>query len=329
MENRNRVIRMGLTVLAWAAVLMVLQPLARVVSRPEVASFLIYLETGQVVKMELLPPQQTQPPATEATQPAQSQLLFREEDAREVEIQYFWDCAVDAQAMLLSDLRWDLTQWGPRVLIVHSHATESYTQTGQDTYTPSAPYRTLDTDHNMVRVGAELKTALEALGIGVIHDTTLHDYPAYNDSYIRSRESVEVLLEKYPSICLVLDLHRDAVELDQGKQLSTRTDVGGTPGTQLMLVVGSNAGGRVHPDWEENMALAVKLHTQLEKRYPGLCRPISVRTERFNQDLSPGALLVEVGAAGDTLEDALVSVRALAQAIGDLALGAGAADSTS
>ena len=77
------------------------------------------------------------------------------------------------------------------------------------------------------------------------------------------------------------------------------------------------------------MALATKLHAQLEIRFPGICRPISFRTERFNQDLSPGALLIEVGAAGDTLEQALVAVNALAEGIGDLAFGTVTADSTS
>lgn len=77
------------------------------------------------------------------------------------------------------------------------------------------------------------------------------------------------------------------------------------------------------------MALAVKMHALLQKQYPGLCRPISFRTERFNQDLSPGALLIEVGAAGDTLEKALVAVRALAEGIAELADGTAIGNSTS
>ena len=88
-----------------------------------------------------------------------------------------------------------------------------------------------------------------------------------------------------------------------------------------MMVVGTNASGRYHPNWQENMALATKLHVYLEKTYPGLCRPISFRTERFNQDLSTGALLVEVGAAGDSLEEALAAARLLAEGIGELAKG--------
>ena len=124
-------------------------------------------------------------------------------------------------------------------------------------------------------------------------------------------------------------LHRDAASLDSGTQLSTHATVNGKSAAQIMLVVGTNAGGRNHPKWQENMSLALKLHAQLEKQYPGLCRPMGCRTERFNQDLSPGALLVEIGAAGDTLEEALVTVEALAEAISALALGTARADSTS
>ena len=181
----------------------------------------------------------------------------------------------------------------------------------------------------MVCVGQALQAALEAKGIGVIHDKTLYDNPSYNDAYIQSRKGVQAWLEQYPSISLVIDLHRDAAGDSATGQLQTQVMIDGSPSAQLMIVVGSNAGGRQHPQWKENLALAAKLHAQLEKRFPGICRPISFRTERFNQDLSPGALLIEVGAAGDTLEEALVAVGFLAEGISDLALGTVTADSTS
>ena len=71
----------------------------------------------------------------------------------------------------------------------------------------------------------------------------------------------------------------------------------------------------MHPKWQENMSLAVKLHAQLEKTCPGICRPISLRSQRFNQDLSTGALSIEVGAAGNTRQEALGGAEILAQAI--------------
>lgn len=340
MEHERRAIRIGLTVIicALAARLAVAveQPIAEFLSKPETASFLIYLETGRVVspsvpetEPETVPAETTAPEAT--TQPlSQVQgITFAQEDAALVQVSNLCDYSVDVQALLLTDLQWDLTSAGPTVLILHSHATESYTETEQYSYQQSSAYRTLDTQYNMVRVGAALKDALEAKGIGVIHDTTLHDHPSYNDSYINSRETALRWMEEYPSISLVIDLHRDAAELSSGGQLQTQALVSGENAAQLMIVVGTDAGGRHHPGWEENMALAAKLHAQLEKRYPGICRPISFRTERFNQDLSAGALLIEVGAAGDTLEEALVAVQALAEGIGDLAAGTVTAGSTS
>lgn len=331
MNKKEHIIRWGLLLIACLLGVQLAAPVAQILAKPEVASLLVYLETGRVVKLQLEPPQETSPPetATAAPIPEREKLAFTSQDAGLIQVSYHWDCQLDVPAMLLSELKWDLTEQNPTVLILHSHATESYTQTADASYEASSYYRTLDEAHNMLRVGQALAEALEARGIGVIHDTTLHDHPTYTDAYIRSRETVRKYLEAYPTIALVLDLHRDAAEMDGGGQLSTHVRVEGRDSAQIMLVVGSNAGGRLHPQWQENMALAIKLQTALEKRYPGICRPIGVRTERFNQDLSPGALLVEIGAAGDTLEEALQAVEALAEGIYDLSLGTTTEYSTS
>ena len=309
-------------------------PLERLLSDPETISLLVYLETGRDV--DLIPQEtETEPKETEAaetpesTKPMPMGLCFTEEDAALIQVSNFSNYTVDIPALLSTRLQWDLTEAGPKVLILHTHATESYTQTAQFSYTPSAAYRTLDTGYNMIRVGQALKEALEQKGITVIHDTTLHDYPSYNDAYIQSRKTAQQWLALYPSISLVIDLHRDAAGDSAVKQLSTGTVIDHTKTAQLMLVVGSNAGGRQHPNWKTNFALAAKLHAQLEKRFPGICRPISFRTERFNQDLSAGALLIEIGGAGDTLEEALAATTFLAEGISDLALGTTTTDSTS
>lgn len=305
------------------------RPVETLLSDPEALSLLLYWETGKV--LETVPAETNTGPVqtTVAVETVPAGLLFSEADAALVQVSNFCDYPVDIPALLTEQLQWDLTESQPTVLILHSHATESYTQTEQFAYTPSSAYRTLNTQRNMVRVGAALKEALEQMGIGVIHDTTLHDYPSYNEAYIQSRETVQQWLALYPSISLVIDLHRDAAGDSAEKQLSTGTVIDGTKTAQVMLVVGSNAGGRNHPHWEENFSLAVKLHVQLERRFPGICRPISFRTERFNQDLSSGALLIEIGAAGDTLEEALAAAAFLAQGISDLALGTVTANSTS
>ena len=297
--------------------------------RPETAAFILYLETGRVVKpMEIsqsadaMPPTEepapsTLPSATLSAKPVQSPVSFSPEDAYTVTVGNVSGYSVDIDALLQQPLSWDLKTGEPTVLILHSHGSECYTEPVLATEN----YRTEDPRYNVVSVGAELKGLLEAKGIGVIHDTTLHDQPSYNSAYGNAREATETALARYPSIRLILDIHRDAAENSAGQQVKKIVTVGGEDVAQLMLVVGTDAGGLAHPNWEENMALAVKLHAQLEKTVPGICRPISFRTQRFNQDLSPGALIVEVGAAGNTRQEALRAIEYLAQAVIDLAKG--------
>lgn len=345
MDQEQRSIRIGLLVIACAVVLRLLsagipQSVAAFVQEPKVASFLVYLQTGRVVRTEApvsptvpqeTTPVQTAPSPEDPTQGAQSdqQAVFQPEDAQAVAVSAYNGYSVDVEALLLSQLDWKLDTGEPTVLILHTHATESYRKTEGESYEESSAYRTLDTQHNMVRVGEQLAQQLQQNGIAVIHDTTFHDYPSYNDSYNNARKTAESYLAQYPSIQLVLDIHRDAADLSAGQQLTTHALAGGAESSQLMMVVGTNANGLHHPDWQKNMALAIKLHALLEKEDPGICRPISFRAERFNQDLSPGALIVEVGAAGDTMAQALTAVQALGDAIIALGSGSVTTDSTS
>lgn len=327
MEQERKSMRIGLAIIACALIFRLadagpVQWLAGIISKPQVASALVFLETGRVVRTGVDLPEPTQM-ATVPTQPVlREQVCFQQEDANLVELSAVCDYPVDVEAMLTSPLTWDLNGEAPTVLILHTHATEAYTQTEQMAYTPSSLYRTVDLQYNVVRIGEHLAQLLRAEGIQVIHDTTLHDHPDYSDSYAHARKSTRQYLEENPSVCLVVDIHRDALDLSSSKQLTTHAAVKGRDSAQLMMVVGTDAGGNHHPNWEENMALAVKLHTLLEKNNPGICRPISFRNQRFNQDLSTGAMLIEVGAAGNTLEEALVAVEALAEGIVDLSAGA-------
>ena len=88
-----------------------------------------------------------------------------------------------------------------------------------------------------------------------------------------------------------------------------------------MLVMGTDAAGLTHPNWEDNLSLALKLHATLEQQAPGIMRPLILRAQRFNQDMSPGTVLVEVGAAGDSHAQALAATEQLAKAIITLAKG--------
>ena len=323
MEQERRAIRWGVTLILMAAVwkLVASGTAAAFLGGPEAAAFLVSVGTGRVVH----PVVQTEPKVeqeTEQTETPQNQaLFFSGEDSQLVAIYDLCAYSVDVAALLTQPLCWDLTEEDPTVLILHTHATESYEKTAQD-YREYGAYRTLDEGYNMLRVGQTVARMLESYGITAIQDTELHDYPSYTGSYNNSRKSAEKYLEQYPSLQVVLDLHRDAAENPDGSQMDTRATVDGKESAQLMFVVGTDASGLKHPNWRENMALAVKLQVILEKRWPGLCRPICFRQERFNQDLMGGMLLVEVGAAGNTQEEALLAAQCLSWALGQLAYGA-------
>ena len=291
--------------------------------KAEVGRTLLFLSSGRLVT-ETVPPEseptlETVPEQTPVIQEEEPMVpVFGESEEAFVQVSAAWD--VDIPALLQKPLQWDLMNGSPTVLILHSHATESYEKT--DDYQETSPYRTLDTDYNMVSIGDRVAQILEAGGIRVIHDRTLYDYPNYNDAYINAREAIETHLAENPTICMVLDLHRDAAEDDAGRQKRSAVTIDGVSTANLMLVMGSNKGNREFPNWEQNLALAVKLQAQLEQAHQGLCRPINLVTSRYNQDLCTGALLVEVGTAGNTRAEALAAAEYLAEGILCLAKGA-------
>ena len=198
---------------------------------------------------------------------------------------------------------------GPQILIVHTHGSEAYSMTDGDTYEESDPYRTTDCAHNVVRVGEEIATVFRAYGFQVIHDTTLCDYPAYNGAYDRSKAVVEQWLERYPSIRVVLDVHRDALVGSEGEIYKMVSVEAGEKVAQVMMVLGTDAGGADHPRWKDNMAFALKLQRNLVKGYTSLARPTVLRKSRYNQQLCPGSILVEVGGHGNSLSEAIAGGR--------------------
>lgn len=197
------------------------------------------------------------------------------------------------------------------VLIMHTHGSESYDN-------GSGSYRSQDETQSVIAVGEVIRKVLEEKGYGVIHDKTLCDYPEYNGAYNRSRTVIQRNLEENPSIFLVLDIHRDAIEDEAGIQRSMDCLVEGETAAQLMLVVGTDAGGLEHSSWETNLALGVVLQLGMGEYGQGLMRPLNLRTERFNQDLAPMTLLLEVGASGNTLKEAKVSAKLFGEALSEV-----------
>lgn len=215
-------------------------------------------------------------------------------------------------SQLSGDFAATLQESGPQVLIIHTHGTEAYSMPAGEEYAPSDNHRTLESEKNMLRIGDEMADTLTANGISVLHDRNLYDYPNYSGAYNRSLASIESYLAQYPSISFVLDVHRDAVE-DAGGNEYKLLCAEEPNAAQLEFVIGSNGGGLSHDKWRENVKLACAVQENLLAKYPTLMRPIVVRNSRYNQHMTTGSLLIEVGTAGNSLEEAVIAARIFAQ----------------
>ena len=187
----------------------------------------------------------------------------------------------------------------PQVLILHTHGSEAYTMPEGQEYVSTGTFRTADGSVSVIRVGDEIAAALSQHGISVLHDRALYDDPEYNGAYYRAEDAIEAYLEKYPSISFILDVHRDALEDKAGHQYKviTRED---PSCAQISFVMGSN-----NDHWLENVKLAVAVQQRLTDTSPTLMRPMTLRNSNYNQHLTTGSMLVEIGTAGNSLSEAL------------------------
>ena len=112
---------------------------------------------------------------------------------------------------------------------------------------------------------------------------------------------------------MVIDLHRDA--LGSNSQYAPRVKIGEEVVAQLMFVIGTNGGGLEHSNWERNLKIAIKIQEKANEMYPGLFKPIILRNSRYNQHVSDGACIIEVGATGNTLEECNASMKYLAKVL--------------
>lgn len=219
----------------------------------------------------------------------------------------------DAQALLSQPLPLAVSD-EPLILIVHTHATESYT----GDYDGAEDYHTADTDYNVVRVGQAIADRLNAAGIVTLHDKTLNDLPGYDSAYERTAQVISRYLEEYPSIRMVIDVHRDAVTATDGTELAMTAELDGAPAAKLLFVMGTDAGGLEHPNWRDNLAFALQMQALCTARAPGLFRELSLRAARYNEHLTPCSVLLEVGSAGNTLDEALRSADFFARQLTEL-----------
>lgn len=202
----------------------------------------------------------------------------------------------------------------PQVLIMHTHTTESYEPYDRDFFDASFSSRTTDVTKNVVAVGDAIEQELINAGIGVIHDTTVHDYPNYNGSYDRSEETVKAILAQYPSIKIVLDVHRDAIQ-SNGVRNSPVAEINGKKAAQIMIISGCDDGTMNMPNYMKNFRLASLLQQQLEGSYTGITRPILFDYRNYNQQLTTGSLLLEMGSHGNSIEQAIYSGELLGKSL--------------
>lgn len=209
----------------------------------------------------------------------------------------------------------DITIENKNVLIFHTHSCESYTSSPAYTYTPTGNFRTTDLNFTVTRVGTELETYLKQYGYNVIHNTDYHDYPSYNGSYTKSLQTVENILQTTPSD-IIIDLHRDAI--GSRSDYAPTVKIGEEEAAQIMFVIGTNAGGLYHPNWQQNLKFAIKVQEKAEEMYPGLFKPIMLTTSRYNQHTGKFANIMEVGATGNTLDQCLTSMKYLSNVMNEI-----------
>lgn len=207
----------------------------------------------------------------------------------------------------------------PQVLIVHTHTTECYMTYYAGYYNADDATRTTDTAENVAAVGEAIAQELRAKGVSVLHDVTLHDSPEYSGAYGRSEDTVKAYLDRYPSIRVVLDIHRDAMMYEDLTKVKPTATVNGQKAAQLMLVVGGTDTDELPNAYcEDNLRFGLQLHQALEQAYPTLMRPLYVVDARYNQGLTAGSLLIEVGTDANTLSEALYSGRLVGKQLAEL-----------
>lgn len=202
-----------------------------------------------------------------------------------------------------------------QVLIMHTHTCESYLDADTGYFFSSFYPRTTNSEFNVTQVGDAITSELKQAGIGVIHDTTIHDYPSYNGSYDRSLETINSYLEKYPSIKVIFDIHRDAIGTETNK-IKPTFSYDGKKGAQIMIMSGYDEDGSLEfPQWKENLSFALKLQSTSETMFPGITRPMDFGNFAYNMNVNNGSLLVEFGTDGNTLDEAVYSGKLFGKAL--------------
>ena len=226
------------------------------------------------------------------------------------------DLKINIRDLLSDNLTFKITKNSqPQVLIVHTHATESFLNEDRDYYTTADKSRNTDNSKNVTALGSIVAEKLNAAGIITLHDSTQHDYPSYNESYSRAAKTIKAYIKNYPSIRVVIDIHRDCVQSGDDKTKLT-AEINGRKAAQIMLVMGSQSGNvKNFPNWKENLKLALRLQKNLESMYPELSRPLSLMSRSYNEPLTTGSMLIEIGTDANSFFEAEYSAELLANSL--------------
>lgn len=254
-------------------------------------------------------------PETEEVNIEETKIVSKNIPSNNLEIKNETAYHIDAASLEKTQRFYDVSGEKPKILIIHTHASETYSNNKGKGIGEKGSYRTTDTSKNMVSIGERMTEIFEENGISVIHDKTLCDYPSYNSSYVKSLGVVEWYLERYPEIEFVFDIHRDAIEDSKGMPSKLTCRISKKDVAQAMIVCGTDAMGLSNPFWKDNLILALKIQKNLEEMYPGFMRPLNLRKERFNMHKTKGSLLFEIGTHGNTHIEALRSVEYLTEGI--------------
>ncbi len=207
---------------------------------------------------------------------------------------------LSADKLLGKDMKLKGDNSAPQILIFHTHS--------QEAFADSIPG---DTSTTIVGVGEYLAQLLtEKYNFNVIHNTTTYDLIDgkldRNKAYSLAEPDIQAILDANPSIEVVLDIHRDAMD----EQTHLVTDINGKPTARFMFFNGMSRTRKLgnidylpNPYREDNMSFAFQMQLKAEEYYPGLTRRIYLKGYRYNLHLMPKTLLVEVGAQNNTVEE--------------------------
>lgn len=197
----------------------------------------------------------------------------------------------------------------PRVYIYNTHQLENYQASNLAEY---------NVQPNVMMGSYILREKLNNLGIpsmveeGNVTEMLQINNWSYSHSYQVTKMFMKDAMEKNPSLEYFIDFHRDSVKREH--TALTKDDKNYA---RILFIVGME-----NPTYQANLELTTEINKRLEEKVPGITRGIYKKEGPgvngvYNQDVSPKAILVEMGGVENTIEEVLNSTEVLAQVLYD------------